>query len=447
MVNSTLFCEECLGHFSVTTKSSADEKMSLCQHLSSDDKNEALREAAKDGHLDCVKALLEVGADVNEATNDGDSSVAKNGRKEESRSRVKSMKYHKPPLHYAAENGHEQIVKHLIEKGANVNIATDSMYEKTALRCAVRNGHEHVVKCLVESGADLATDKREESVVHCAAANGHENVLKYLIDVGADVDQLDFRGWTALTLAACSGEDQCVDVLLKGGANVNNDEQCDHPLLYAAGLDSMYNVHAGGYGSEKCVELLLNAGADVNVTNEEGVTALMAAAFSGYSSALDALIEAGADVNATDDRDYTALTTIGVTAFDYKTKEHFASAQKCLRAGAHVNKKNEDGETTLKLFKDSPLPKIFCQLLEAAGEGINDKETESDTTGTLKHLCREKIRKHLLGISPVNLFCRIPLLGLPSLLNRYILYDMSLDQEYEDENNTDSNDNERNHQA
>ena len=198
--------------------------MSLCEHLSSNDKNEALREAAKYGHMDCVKALIEAGADVNEATDVGDSGVAKNGRKEESRSRAKSMKYYNPPLYYAAENGHVQIVKYLIEKGANVNAG--SMYDKTALICAVRNGHEHVVKCLVESGADLTTDKRVESVIHCAAENGHENVLKYLIDVGAVVDHLDFRGWTALTLAACSGEDKCVDALLKGGADVSNDEEC-----------------------------------------------------------------------------------------------------------------------------------------------------------------------------------------------------------------------------
>ena len=164
---------------------------------------------------------------------------------------------------------------------------------------------------------------------------------------------------------------------------------------------------------------------------------------------MDALIELGVDVNATDDRGYTVLTTIAVTAFDHKIKEHFASVQKCLRAGAHVNKKNEDGETALKLFKHSPLPKIFCKLLEAAGETKenNNKETESNTIGTLKHLCREIIRKHLLGIRTVNLFCRVPLLGLPSLLNQYILYDVSLDQEYTDESNTDTDYNERNHQA
>ena len=276
-------------------------------------------------------------------------------------------------------------------------------------------------------------------------------MLKYLIDIGVDVNQLDRDGYTALTLAACLGKDKCVDLLLKGGADVNNggEDQYNYPLLDAAGLDGMYNIHAGGYGSEECVKLLLNAGADVNVTDSDDVTTLMAAAFNGYCSSLDALLESGVDVNATDYNGYTALTMIGVSTFDYKTKELFACLQKCLRAGAHVNKKNNEGDGALKLFGDSELPKIFCKLLEAAGE---TKENTCDDdpvkcVGTLKHLCREIIRKRLLQMSPVNLFCRVPLLGLPSIVTQYIPYDMSLDQEYEDENTTDSGNKNNDHQA
>ena len=402
--------------------------MSLCGHLSSDDTTEALRKAAEDGHLGCVMALTEAGADVNDATH--------------------RENYYKPALHYAAENGQEQIVKYLIEKGANVN-TTDIGYERTALICAVSNGHEQIVRDLVELGADLTTKECKHSVLHYAVIYGQEKVLKYLIDIGVDVNQLDRDGYTALKLAACYGKDKCVDLLLKGGADVNNggENQHDYPLLDAAGLDAMYNP--GGYGSEKCVKVLLNAGADVNVTNSEDDTTLMAAAFNGYCSSLDALLESGVDVNANDCNGFTALTMIGVSAFDYKTKELFACMQKCLRAGAHVNKKNNDGDGALKLFGDSELPKIFCKLLEAAGETKENTcyDDPVKCVGTLKHLCREIIRKRLLQMSPVNLFCRVPLLGLPSIVTQYILYDMSLDQEDEDENTTDSGNENNDHQA
>ena len=46
----------------------------------------------------------------------------------------------------------------------------------------------------------------------------------------------------------------------------------------------------------------------------------------------------------------------------------------------------------------------------------------------LKHLCREAIRKHLIGLDPhEHLFGRIPKLGLPSLVTVFLLYDCSLD--------------------
>ena len=46
---------------------------------------------------------------------------------------------------------------------------------------------------------------------------------------------------------------------------------------------------------------------------------------------------------------------------------------------------------------------------------------------SLKHLCRQCIRKHLLQMSPVNLFVWVPQLGLPTLLQEYLLCNVSLD--------------------
>ena len=71
-------------------------------------------------------------------------------------------------------------------------------------------------------------------------------------------------------------------------------------------------------------------------------------------------------------------------------------------------------------------------FLFAAGE-ITDEKVEdifglSKADTGLKHFCREAIRKHLLGIDEnINLFQRIPKLGLPSLLVNYLLYYASLD--------------------
>ena len=47
----------------------------------------------------------------------------------------------------------------------------------------------------------------------------------------------------------------------------------------------------------------------------------------------------------------------------------------------------------------------------------------------LKHLCREAIRKQLIILDPhAHMFSRIPQLGLPTVLSKYLLYHVSLDE-------------------
>ena len=81
-------------------------------------------------------------------------------------------------------------------------------------------------------------------------------------------------------------------------------------------------------------------------------------------------------------------------------------------------------------------------LLYAAGETLDDinvDEAEENTSCVLECLakreiclkvyCRDAIRKHLLAINcHANLFGRVPRLGLPQILTRYMLFNMSLNE-------------------
>ena len=61
---------------------------------------------------------------------------------------------------------------------------------------------------------------------------------------------------------------------------------------------------------------------------------------------------------------------------------------------------------------------------------------------SLKHLCRKAIRKHLLKMSPVNLFVQVPQLGLPTLLQEYLLFNVYLDDD-DDDDDVDTDDDEK----
>ena len=85
--------------------------------------------------------------------------------------------------------------------------------------------------------------------------------------------------------------------------------------------------------------------------------------------------------------------------------------------------------------KESRLLFAAGESLENVGESkIPDCLKFKDLQLLLKQICREAIRKHLLDLDPhSNLFCRIPRLGLPQLLNQYLLYGESLDDGKEEE--------------
>ena len=59
---------------------------------------------------------------------------------------------------------------------------------------------------------------------------------------------------------------------------------------------------------------------------------------------------------------------------------------------------------------------------------------------SLKNICRESIRNHLLQMSNVNLFARVPKLPLPKALQSYLLYYQALQEEEEEEEIEDDDD-------
>jgi ankyrin repeat protein len=129
-----------------------------------------LHTAARAGALEVVKALLNAGAEIDRRNPSGETAVmiaSLNGRRSVVEWMLgKEAQINHPgwtPLIYAATNGHREIVALLLEHHAYIDSAPPNGI--TALMMAARGGHMEVVKLLLEEGADatLKNDRGESA--------------------------------------------------------------------------------------------------------------------------------------------------------------------------------------------------------------------------------------------------------------------------------------------
>lgn len=116
------------------------------------------------------------------------------------------------PLILAAYYDHRDLVRHLIEKGAEVDDKDGS--GNTALMGACFKGYEEMAKILMESGADVnARNGMGGTCLIFAVTFNREGIAKQLIAHGADTDAVDAQGHSALYYARTQGLDHLVPIL------------------------------------------------------------------------------------------------------------------------------------------------------------------------------------------------------------------------------------------
>ena len=247
----------------------------------------------------------------------------------------------------------------LLGDGEAATAATD--WGDTALHWAAACGHVDVVRRLLDAGADVAapcgswwwwTD--DEQPLHWAAGGGQAAAVRVLLDAGAEVAARNTYGETALWLAARSGSAATVRVLLDAGADARVADRSGCTVLYAAGES----------GSVEAVRTLVAAGVDVTSAIMEGRPVLCAAAQGGSAEVVSELIAAGADVSAQDMN--------GGTALHYASLKGSAdTVTVLLSAGADVHTKLPGGETALHCAGRGGSAAIVRQLLHAGAKLVN----------------------------------------------------------------------------
>ena len=242
-------------------------------------------------------------------------------------------------------------------------------------------------------------------------------IVKAMIDAGTDVDSADVK--PVLVTAMRYGPTELVKLLSEAGADVNprSARIRDSPLATAAFLRN-----------HERIKLLINAGADVNYTYN--IMTLMTPAVSWYNNDTTVLMKKKSqDHGGSSCATKTCCTEcikILIENGDY----------------ANFDVSPQDYLATLNLYsRDQRMEERPLWMLLAAGVDLNlfsefipnmpmsIRTHLSEEEMSLMNLCRTSIRNHLLQMSPVNLFVRVPQLGLPRLLQEYLLFNVALDDD------------------
>jgi ankyrin repeat protein len=256
------------------------------------------------------------------------------------------------PVHAAASQGADEVLKMLIDAGADLTLANNEI--GTPLHCAVQRKSRATIELLLAAGVDVkARNRRGRTPLHLAMDIGRSDLVSLLFQAGADPFVEDKQGYSpfsmslvwenpsifnmfklpnhfrverlhinALIFAAAKGETAVFRQFLDRLPDPSRNLDCVQlPQLYITAI----NVAAGACRVD-LVEMLLAHGFHVNTLDEKKNTPLLRACQTGRTEAeffsynrthmCETLIQHGADTLARNDRGLTPFL-VAQTHADY----------------------------------------------------------------------------------------------------------------------------------
>lgn len=185
-------------------------------------------------------------------------------------------------LSAACAEGQMACVEYLLPKNKRVCFDIDQVdtcvdVPAPALVLAAEKGHTECVRLLLEHRADVEAQRPKDgsTALHAAASGGHAACVKMLLTSGADPNAVMTDGMQGTpmycAIADGKGAAACVEHLLQAGADPN------HTINYFGGGIGVTSLHAAAAGGHTaCVKLLLEWGADTRAV-VDGLTPLQQA--------------------------------------------------------------------------------------------------------------------------------------------------------------------------
>lgn len=368
-----------------------------------------LSEATTWGAAACVKLLIDAGADVHAEDHVHSQPISNASTPEVARllvdagadiNFISGEGYSR--LKYAAEGGSVEMIRTLLDMGAETD-AEAKRHTTTPLYVAVQQDDMEIVRLLLEAGAN----PNAQNVDRWFPLSNAESMemVKLLLDYGADIHLTDETGRDALQ----HQKDPFVaEYLIDAGARVNPASAYGSAPLREAAND----------GNLEMMRLLLQRGADVDQTMSWGETALMKAAEHSFVEGVRLLLDHHANVHLKESEEHgrTALfyaaAPEGFTSYDLMKKyggnhwldsvpeeqralfqnldlERFVTPSTygyiasdsvevldlLLGAGADINARDENGMTPLILAAYCGRPTRVAGLLRA-GADVHLRDTQ-----------------------------------------------------------------------
>ena len=295
--------------------------------------------------------------------------------------------YDYTPLMIAAAINDYDMVKFLVEKGADVNAKTHFEYSSvvTPLLLSLDNENSSVAEYLINNGADInVTNEDGETPLMYASKVHNIKVIELLIQKGADINAFDNYGNTALIYGVNNLE--TVKLLVENGADVN---------FYKGGSTAL--ISACEYSHERNIDVikyLVSKNANINAQDNKGDTALNKTLDTSDEGSIDILdfeiahflIEQGADVNIKNKREYTPFIYLGMGEGNFNNKSfqeyRIKLAEVLLEKGADINAKDYNGYTSLMwacASSGSRFAEPYVKFLVEKGADINIEDNHGDT--------------------------------------------------------------------